>query len=435
MSIVLKVPSIGESITEVIVGDWFKTEGDFVRLDENVVVVESDKANFEVPSPVEGKVVKVLKQTGETAAIGETIAELEECEVPKDPPKAAAPAPEPVAAVSVPEPAPVVSTAPAADVSTPVEADTAEMPNAPVVMPAAARLLAEHGLTAAGIKGTGRGGRVLKEDVKRHIAGHVSTATKRAPTGATKARKAPSVTAPIQTPAGQRPERRVRMTPIRRTVARRLLEAQQTAALLTTFNEVDMSAIMALRKTHQEAFVDRHGVKLGFMSFFVKAVVDGLREFPAINAVIEGDEIVYRDFYDIGIAVGGGKGLVVPVLRNAEQLGFAEIENTIRDFGRRARENRITLDEMTGGTFSITNGGVYGSLLSTPIVNPPQSGILGMHGIQDRPIAVNGEVVIRPMMYLALTYDHRIADCREAVSFLVRVKNCIENPIRLTLEV
>tara|TARA_B100001250_G_scaffold299979_1_gene261617 strand:- start:281 stop:958 length:678 start_codon:yes stop_codon:yes gene_type:complete len=225
------------------------------------------------------------------------------------------------------------------------------------------------------------------------------------------------------------------MTPLRKTVARRLLEAQQTAALLTTFNEIDMSEVMKLRKTHQPDFVDKHGVKLGFMSFFVKAVVDGLREFPAINAVIDGGEIVYRDYYDIGIAVGGGKGLVVPVIRNAEQLGFAEIEHTIRDFGARAQKNKIKLDELLGGTFSVTNGGVYGSLLSTPIVNPPQSGILGMHGIQERPIAVDGEVVIRPMMYIALTYDHRIVDGREAVGFLVRIKKCIENPIRLALEV
>jgi 2-oxoglutarate dehydrogenase E2 component (dihydrolipoamide succinyltransferase) len=225
------------------------------------------------------------------------------------------------------------------------------------------------------------------------------------------------------------------MTPLRRTVARRLVEAQQTAALLTTFNEVDMSQVMALRKAHQEAFVDRHGVKLGFMSFFVKAVVDALREYPAINAVIDGDEIVFREYYDIGVAVGGGKGLVVPILRNADQLGFAEIENTIRDFGTRARANKLKLDELTGGTFSISNGGVYGSLLSTPIVNPPQSGILGMHGIQERPVVVDGEIVIRPMMYLAVTYDHRIVDGREAVSFLLRIKNCIENPIRLALEV
>jgi 2-oxoglutarate dehydrogenase E2 component (dihydrolipoamide succinyltransferase) len=225
------------------------------------------------------------------------------------------------------------------------------------------------------------------------------------------------------------------MTPLRRTVARRLVEAQQTAALLTTFNEVDMSQVMALRKAHQEAFVDRHGVKLGFMSFFIKAVVDALREYPAINAVIDGDEIVFREYYDIGVAVGGGKGLVVPILRNADQLGFAEIENTIRDFGTRARANKLKLDELTGGTFSISNGGVYGSLLSTPIVNPPQSGILGMHGIQERPVVVDGEIVIRPMMYLAVTYDHRIVDGREAVSFLLRIKNCIENPIRLALEV
>ena len=225
------------------------------------------------------------------------------------------------------------------------------------------------------------------------------------------------------------------MTPLRQTVARRLVEAQQNAALLTTFNEIDMSAVMALRTEHKEAYEERYGLKLGFMSFFVKAVVDGLRAFPALNAEIRGTNIAYRSFYDIGVAVGGGKGLVVPIIRNAEHLSFAEIEKTIADFGKRAKENKLKLDELTGGTFSITNGGIYGSLLSTPIVNPPQSGILGMHGIQDRPIALNGQVVIRPMMYVALTYDHRLVDGREAVTFLKRVKQCVEQPVRLLLEV
>jgi 2-oxoglutarate dehydrogenase E2 component (dihydrolipoamide succinyltransferase) len=293
-------------------------------------------------------------------------------------------------------------------------------------------------MSAAGIRGSGRGGRILKEDVIRYIGERTPVIKKVQPVAASRSAVSSvskSASKPSTASVQGRSERRVRMIPLRRTVARRLVEAQQTAALLTTFNEVDMSQVMALRKAHQEAFVDRHGVKLGFMSFFIKAVVDALREYPAINAVIDGDEIVFREYYDIGVAVGGGKGLVVPILRNADQLGFAEIENTIRDFGTRARANKLKLDELTGGTFSISNGGVYGSLLSTPIVNPPQSGILGMHGIQERPVVVDGEIVIRPMMYLAVTYDHRIVDGREAVSFLLRIKNCIENPIRLALEV
>ncbi len=440
MSIELKVPAIGESITEVIVGDWFKAEGDYVRLDQDLVVVESDKVNLEVPSPCDGRVVKVLKQTGETAQVGETIAELEECEVPAEPaPEAAAPAPQPTAPVTPVAAPPTAPQAAPAYVPQTATRPEPEVTSGPAIMPAAARVLAEHGMSAAGIIGSGHKGRILKEDALRHVdaSGGVAKAAVRTEKVSPQPQNlAPAVPMKNQSAVtGERPERRVRMTPLRKTVARRLLEAQQTAALLTTFNEIDMSEVMKLRKTHQPDFVDKHGVKLGFMSFFVKAVVDGLREFPAINAVIDGGEIVYRDYYDIGIAVGGGKGLVVPVIRNAEQLGFAEIEHTIRDFGARAQKNKIKLDELLGGTFSVTNGGVYGSLLSTPIVNPPQSGILGMHGIQERPIAVDGEVVIRPMMYIALTYDHRIVDGREAVGFLVRIKKCIENPIRLALEV
>ncbi|MEE2756034.1 MAG: 2-oxoglutarate dehydrogenase complex dihydrolipoyllysine-residue succinyltransferase [Myxococcota bacterium] len=436
MSVNLKVPSIGESISEVIVGDWFKGEGDWVRVDENVLVIESDKANLEVPSPVEGKIVKVLKAPGDTAQVGETIAEIEEGEMPAGLDTVA-----PAVSEATPTPAPVVEATPA-EVATPAKVEqqapvdtTTAQPASPAsksigIMPAAARLLAENGMSAAGIVGTGRGGRILKEDVQRHIESNGGA--KAGPVAAAPARVQKPNAEPV---AAGRVERRVRMTPLRKTVARRLVEAQHNAALLTTFNEIDMSQVMTLRKTHQPDFVERHGVKLGFMSFFIKAAVDALKAFPAINAVIDGDEIVYREFYDIGVAVGGGKGLVVPVLRNADQMGFAGIEHAIRDFGMRARDNKIKLDELMGGTFSITNGGVYGSLLSTPIVNPPQSGILGMHGIQERPIVVDGEIVVRPMMYVALTYDHRIVDGREAVSFLLRIKNCIENPIRLALEV
>jgi 2-oxoglutarate dehydrogenase E2 component (dihydrolipoamide succinyltransferase) len=397
MSVELKVPSVGESITEVVIGEWLKSEGDWVQEDEIIVVVESDKVNLEVPSPIEGQLTKVLMSSGDTVGIGDLMAEI----TPGKAPAKAAP--------------------------TTASGSSSESNEAPAaVMPAAQRLLSLNGLSASDVKATGPGGRLLKEDVDRHLA-----EVKQAPK---KAKTAPAAPAPIA-PAGERSEKRTRMTPLRKTVAKRLVEAQQNAALLTTFNEVDMSEIMSLRKSHQAAFVDKYGRKLGFMSFFVRAVVDGLRAFPALNAVIDGEEIVYRNYFDVGVAVGGGKGLVVPVIRNAEGLGLAQIEHTIADFGQRAKKNQLKLDELLGGTFSITNGGVYGSLLSTPIVNPPQSGILGMHGIKDRPIAVNGEVVIRPMMYLALTYDHRIVDGREAVGFLVRVKECIESPVRLLLEV
>ena len=398
MSVELKVPAVGESITEVVIGEWLKAEGDWVQEDEIVVVVESDKVNLEVPSPVEGQLKRVALTSGTTAAIGDLLAEI----VPGKAPAAESNAGD------------VANSNPA-----PPQADTSDTR----VMPAAQRLLSTNGLNASDVKATGPGGRLLKEDVERHL----SSGSKAAP-------PKPAVATPPQ-PVGERSETRTRMTPLRKTVAKRLVEAQQTAALLTTFNEVDMSEIMRLRKAHQPAFVDKHGRKLGFMSFFVRAVVDALRMYPALNAVIDGEEIVYRNYFDIGVAVGGGKGLVVPVIRNAESLGLAQIESTIADFGQRAKKNQLKLDELLGGTFSITNGGVYGSLLSTPIVNPPQSGILGMHGIKERPVAVDGEVVIRPMMYVALTYDHRIVDGREAVGFLVRVKECIESPVRLLLEV
>lgn len=400
MSVELKVPPVGESITEVALGEWLKGEGEFVHRDEPVVVVESDKVNLEVPAPISGRVVRLRKRRGEMAKIGETIAELEPAEAP--------------ATESAP-------TSVAAAAATPAAAPTGP------VMPAAARVLGEAGLPASAAAGTGPGGRVTKADAQRAVEG------RRAPAGMPPV-SPPTTEAPLA-PAGERDEEVVPMSPLRQTVARRLLEAQQNAALLTTFNEIDMSAVLALRGAHKDAYEERHGVKLGFMSFFVKAVVDALRAFPAVNAEIRGTNVVYRHYADVGIAVGGGKGLVVPILRNAESLSFADIEKRITDFGRRAKDGKLKLDELTGGTFSITNGGIYGSLLSTPIVNPPQSGILGMHAIQDRPVAVAGQVVIRPMMYVAMTYDHRIVDGREAVGFLKRVKECIENPVRMLLEV
>lgn len=399
MSIDLKVPPVGESITEVFIGEWLVKEGQWVAEDEPLVVVESDKVNMEVPAPVSGVITRIIKPSGEDATIGEVIGQMEAAAKPEGQGAAA----QPVAQPEVSAPAAVEAAGDAARVS-----------------PAARRMLAEHGLNEAAVKASGPGGRLLKEDVQRHL----------------ERKQTLEVVAPAPAaPRGPRETERKRMSPMRKTVARRLVEAQQSAALLTTFNEIDMSAVMALRSQFKDAFAEKHGTKLGFMSFFVRAVVEALKAFPAVNAQIDGQEMVYHHYHDIGVAIGGGRGLVVPVLRNAEQMNFAQIEATIRDFGARAKKNKIKLDELQGGTFSITNGGVYGSLLSTPIINPPQSGILGMHGIKQRPIAVNGEVVIRPMMYVALTYDHRIVDGREAVSFLNVIKDCIEAPARMLLEV
>jgi len=406
MAIEIKVPAVGESVTEAMVDEWLKAEGDWVDQDEGVVVLETDKASMEVPAPVAGTITKILKGDGESAEIGEVIGTMEASERP-----AGAPA-EAKKAASAPAEKPTA------------EKPTAEKPTADDarVMPAAQRALAQAGLDAAGVEATGPGGRLLKEDVERHLEKGAAPA-------------APPAAAAPSTAPGPRADEAVRMTPLRKTVARRLVEAQQNAALLTTFNEIDMSAVMELRQRYRDAFVEKHGVKLGFMSFFVKAVIEALKEVPGVNAEIQGDEIVYHHYYDVGVAVGGGKGLVVPVIRNAELLSFAEVEKTIGDLAVRARDNKLKLEELQGGTFTISNGGIYGSLLSTPIVNPPQSGILGMHKIQERPVVIGGEVVVRPMMYVALTYDHRLVDGREAVTFLVRVKEGIEDPTRILLEV
>jgi 2-oxoglutarate dehydrogenase E2 component (dihydrolipoamide succinyltransferase) len=299
-------------------------------------------------------------------------------------------------------------------------------------MPAAAREMATSGMALKDVTPTGPGGRVLKEDVQR-------AATVQSPPPPAPPAPKPSIHVEIAPAATAgvpgRGQHAVKMTPLRKRIAQRLVESQSSAALLTTFNEVDMQPVMDLRKAHQDAFVARHGIKLGFMSFFVKAACDALKLVPAVNASVSGDEIVYHDYCDIGVAVGGGKGLVVPIIRNAERLGFAEVEKTIAEFGKKAKENKLTLEEMQGGTFTVSNGGIYGSMMSTPIVNPPQSGILGMHAINDRPVAMNGQVVIRPIMYIALTYDHRIIDGREAVTFLKRIKECVENPARMLIEV
>jgi 2-oxoglutarate dehydrogenase E2 component (dihydrolipoamide succinyltransferase) len=441
------VPSVGESITEVEIGEWLKKEGERVGKDENIVVIESEKTTLELPAPSAGVISKITKQKGETAKIGEVIALFEQGAAGAVG-TASAPAAEPSKA-----PAQAPAAAPAPVTGSEKEAR---------VMPAAARVMAEQGLKAEDVQGTGPGGRILKEDALKRAESKEKPATAAtpaapAPAAAAEPRagarresteaEAPPAQAqpparPVQAeqaasgvPVAFREEQVVPMTRLRKTLAERLVQAQQTAALLTTFNEVDMTEIMNLRKQHQEAFTQRYGLKLGFMSFFVKAVIDALRLIPAVNAEVRGTDIIFRNYYDIGVAVGGGRGLVVPVLRNAERMSFAQIETTIGEFAKRAKENKLKLEELQGGTFTISNGGVYGSLLSTPIVNPPQSGILGMHAIQDRPVAREGQVVIRPMMYLALTYDHRIVDGREAVTFLKRIKDVLENPARMLLEV
>lgn len=401
MSVELKVPQVGESITEVEIGEWLFSVGDQVSAEEPVVMIETDKVTVELVAPSSGTVTKILKQEGDSAAVGEVIGYMEAG----------------------------AGAAPSKEKKGEAEKKEAKQPEAAPasearVMPAAERLLHEHGLRADDVKGTGPGGRILKEDVER-------AAKEKRPE-----QPAPSVRAPeIRGAEPSREEEVVPMSSLRKRVAQRLVEAQHTAALLTTFNEVDMTEVMALRKQYKEMFTERHDVKLGFMSFFVKATIEALKAYPAVNARIEGDSIVYHNYFDVGVAVGGGKGLVVPVIRNAERLSFAEVEKTILDFALRAKSGKIKLEELQGGTFTISNGGVYGSMMSTPIVNPPQSGILGLHAITERPAAVNGQVLVRPMMYLALTYDHRIVDGREAVGFLKRIKECIEQPARILLEI
>ena len=407
MPIELRIPEAGESITEVRIGAWRKSEGDSVRVDEVVVELETDKAAMELPSPAAGTLGKILAPEGTDGKPGDVIAVIEEGAVPEQ--------------ADVPEPAEQEET----------ETPESEATGEPAVMPAARRVLGEAGISPSEVAGTGPGGRVLKEDALRAAEEDrepVPAAPPPAPRAAA-ADSAPSAGGP------GREEQAVPMTPMRKVIAKNLVAAQQNAALLTTFNEVDMTKVIDLRKRYRDAFLDRHGVKLGFMSFFVKASVEALQAVPAVNARIEGSQIIYRKYQDIGIAVGGGRGLVVPVLRNAEMLGFAEIERAINDFAARAQQNKIELSELLGGTFTISNGGIYGSMLSTPIVNPPQSGILGMHAIQDRPVAVDGQVAVRPMMYLALTYDHRIVDGREAVTFLKRIKDLVEDPERIWLQV
>ncbi|MBI3180700.1 MAG: 2-oxoglutarate dehydrogenase complex dihydrolipoyllysine-residue succinyltransferase [Myxococcales bacterium] len=399
--IALRVPELGESITEAVVAKWHKAVGDEVSADEPLVTLETEKVTVEMPAPASGTLSQVLHREGETVKVGEALGQISEGAARKPrlrevPPPAALPAKEKA-------PAP-----------TPVAREMAEE-KMPAPTPVARRVAEERGVDTGRIRGTGPGGRVLKQDV-------LGAAARVSPEAVEKAPRALR-------------EERVKMTPLRRRVAERLVQAQQTAAILTTFNECDMSAVMALRREHGERFRERHGVKLGLMSFFVRAAVEGLRAFPQLNAEIDGDEVVFKRYYDIGVAVAGSRGLVVPVLRDADRLGMAELERRISVLAERARTDKLRLDDLRGGTFTITNGGVFGSMLSTPILNPPQTGILGMHAIADRPVAREGQVVIRPVMYLALSYDHRLVDGREAVLFLVRVKECIESPARLLLEV
>jgi 2-oxoglutarate dehydrogenase E2 component (dihydrolipoamide succinyltransferase) len=431
MAAEIKVPSVGESITEVIVGQWLVAQGSRVEKEQPIALLETDKVNVEVPAPVSGVLSKIVVAENATAKIGDTIGLIEEG----------------ASAASGTAKAEPTSTAQGNAQSAP----SRPQPSAPepsatgrggFVMPAAQRLAADKNIDPHSATATGPGGRVLKEDVQRaaqagkhDTASAASSAAKQGGPAAASGSPGPIAPANLSAPAAAQLTSVVPMSPMRRRIAERLVQAQHTAAILTTFNEVDMTEVMALRKRMQESFVKKNGIKLGFMSFFVKAAVDALRAYPEVNAEVRGTDLVYRNYYDIGVAVGGEKGLVVPVVRRAELLGFAEIEATISDFGRRAGSGKIKLEEMQGGTFTISNGGVYGSLMSTPIINPPQSGILGMHAIVERPIGVQGKIELRPMMYLALSYDHRIVDGRGAVSFLKRIKECVEDPSRMLLEI
>ncbi len=401
------VPTLGESVSEATVAQWLKKEGESVKADEPIVELETDKVTLEVNAPSDGIIAKITVGEGETVEVGAILGSMG-----KGTGKVANDA----------------ASAKAAKSETPaiVESKSSDSnKDAGKTSPAVRKLLADNGLSASVIKGSGKDGRITKEDVEKAIA---SGAAKSAPTPSTSAPKAPRKDEPR--------EERVRMTKLRKVIASRLKEAQNTAAMLTTFNEVDMGHVMELRKSYQDQFVKKHGIKLGFMSFFVKAAINALKEFPAVNAEIDGDDIVYKNYYDIGVAVSTPQGLVVPVIRNADQMSMAEIEAKIVDLGTRARDGKLSIDEMTGGTFTITNGGIFGSMLSTPILNTPQSGILGMHNIIQRPVCVEGGAIeARPMMYLAHSYDHRMVDGREAVSFLVRIKDAIEDPARLVLDV
>ena len=448
MSTEVKVPALGESITEGTLAQWLKKPGEAVAADEPIATLETDKVSVDVPSPSAGVLAETLVNEGDTVAVGATIARIDE--------NATASAAAPAAAT----PAPTAAPATEAAAATTNPAGAGENPqlrgseHAPeptgnsngdgdqitTLSPAVRRAVLEHHVDPSKIRGTGKDGRLTKDDVlaaaeAQKAGGPVHEPEARAPAQA----PAPAPAAAPQpaakaAPAGERREERVKMTRLRQTIAHRLKEAQNTAALLTTFNDVDMSAVIDARARYKDLFEKKHGIRLGFMGFFVKAVALAAKDIPSVNASIEGDEIVYHDYLDVSVAVSAPKGLVVPVVRNADRMSFAEIEKTIADFGKRAKEGTLTVDDMTGGTFTISNGGVFGSLLSTPIINPPQSAVLGMHRIEERPVVKDGQIVARPMMYLALSYDHRLVDGREAVTFLVRVKEAIEDPTRLLID-
>jgi 2-oxoglutarate dehydrogenase E2 component (dihydrolipoamide succinyltransferase) len=410
----IRVPTLGESVTEATIGRWFKNAGDNVTVDEPLVELETDKVTIEVPAPAGGVLSEILVKDGETVAPGALLGQIKEGA--GAPAKTAA---TPAAAAKPSSPPPQATPAPAAPKAAP-----ADTPLAPSVR----KLAAESGVSASTVPGSGKDGRVTKGDMLDAIARAVQTPTPVAQPAAAVQVRAPSP------PDDAAREERVRMSRLRQTIARRLKEAQNTAAMLTTFNEVDMASVMALRAEYKDLFEKKHGTKLGFMGFFVRACVQALKDIPAVNAEIDGSDLVYKNYYHIGVAVGTEKGLVVPVVRDADRLSLGEIEKKIADFGRRARDGTLSLEDMQGGTFTISNGGVYGSLMSTPILNAPQSGILGMHKIQERPMVIDGAIKPRPMMYLALSYDHRIVDGREAVTFLVRVKELLEDPARLVLD-
>jgi len=456
MAIEVRVPALGESIVEAVIGQWLKKEGDRVAAGEALVELETEKVNVEVAAEQDGVLQQILKREGETVQVGEVIAVLGEVGAVTAEPAAVAAQVQPATVAAQPStpaspPSPQLTT----PSQPPVESSTGAALAAGVrASPAVRRLAEEYGIDLAQVTPSGEGGRITRDDVLRYLAqqrqaapapsapaanGATTTATPASQPAAVPstpaAPSAPSVAVPgVAVGVSDRREERIRMTQRRKTIAQRLVEAQHTAAMLTTFNEIDMSAVMELRRRWRDQFRERYGVSLGFMSFFTKAVVGALKAFPYLNAEIQGDEIVLKHYYDIGVAVATDEGLVVPVVRDADRKSFAQIEREIEELARKARERRLTLEELSGGTFTITNGGVFGSLFSTPILNPPQVGILGMHKIEERPVVVNGEIVVRPMMYVALTYDHRIVDGREAVQFLVRVKELIEDPERLLLE-
>ncbi|UCH49399.1 MAG: 2-oxoglutarate dehydrogenase complex dihydrolipoyllysine-residue succinyltransferase [Betaproteobacteria bacterium] len=418
MLIEVKVPALSESVSEATLLSWHKKEGDFVKRDENLIDIETDKVVLELPAPDSGVITKIVKADGDAVEANEVIAEID----------TEAKAPAGAAKAPVPEKAAAKPVAPTQAVPAAAATAAAAASENVVVMPAARKLAVEKGLDASALKGTGRGGRVTKEDVK--------AAEKAAPPAPAEVKPAARAPSPVNVDQvlGDRPEQRVPMSRLRKRVAERLLESQSNAAILTTFNEVNMQPVIDLRRKYRERFEKEHGVKLGFMSFFVKATVAALKKFPVVNASVDGDDIVYHGYFDIGMAVGSPRGLVVPILRNSDQMSFADIEKQIADFGKRAQDGKLTIEELTGGTFSISNGGVFGSMLSTPIINPPQSAILGIHATKERPVVEDGQIVIRPMNYLALSYDHRIIDGREAVLFLIAIRDALEDPSTLLLD-